>query len=116
MEVILAHYSALVRPHLQHCAQFWCPQHKDMELWSKSRGRHEDDQGLEHLPYGARLRTLGLFSLEKRTSEQLPVSEGGYKDAGEGLFVRDWSDRTRADGFKLKQGKFRLEIRQKCFL
>ena len=75
--------------------------------WSKSRGGHEDDHGLEHLPYEDRLRKLGLFSLEKRscveTSEQLSVSEGGYKDAGEGLFIRDCRDRTRGDGFKLKR-------------
>ena len=80
---------------------------------------HEDDQDLEHLLYEDRLRTLGLFSLEKRscveTSEQLPGSEGGYKDAGEGLFIRDCSNRTRGDGFKLKQGKFRLDIRRKFF-
>ena len=49
------------------------------------------------------------------TSEQVPVSEGGYKDAGEGLFIRVCSDRTRGDGFKLKQGKFRLGIRKKFF-
>ena len=49
------------------------------------------------------------------TSEQLPVSEGGYKDAAEGLFIRDCSDRTRGDGLKLKQGKFRLDLRQKLF-
>ena len=59
------------------------------------------------------------MSLEKRscveTSGQLPVSAGGYKDAGERLLIRDWSDRTRGDGFKLKQGKFRLEIRKKFF-
>ena len=62
---------------------------------------------------------MGLFSLEKRscveTSELLPVPQGGYKDAAEGLFIRDCSDRTRGDGFKLKQGKFRLDIRKKLF-
>jgi len=34
--------------------------------WSESRGGHEDAQRLEHLCCGARLRELGLFSLERR--------------------------------------------------
>ena len=39
--------------------------------------------------------------------------KGAYKDAGEGLFIRD--NRTRGDEFKLKQGKFTLDIRKKFF-
>ena len=43
----------------------------------------------------------------------LPVPEGAYNKAGEGLFTRPCSDWTKANGFKLEGG--RLNIRKKFF-
>jgi len=45
----------------------------------------------------------------------LPVPEGAYKKAGEGLFTRACSDRTKGNGFKLKEGIFTLDITKKFF-
>ena len=41
--------------------------------------------------------------------------KGVYKQEGEQLFVRVDSDRTRGNGLKLREGKFRLDIRRKFF-
>jgi len=41
--------------------------------------------------------------------------KGAYKKVGEGLFTMVCSDRTRDNGFKLKKGSFRLDIRKKFF-
>jgi len=37
---------------------------------------------------------------------------GAYKKAGEGLFTRAGSNRTRGNGFKVTEGRFRILIRK----
>ncbi|KAK4827069.1 hypothetical protein QYF61_013710 [Mycteria americana] len=102
-EVILPLYSALARPHLEHCVQLWSPQHReDMDLleWVQRRATKM-------------IKGMECFSYEERMRAGI-VQPGGEKASGRSYCA--CSDRTRSNGFKLKEGRFRLDIRKKFFM
>ncbi|KAK4832276.1 LOW QUALITY PROTEIN: hypothetical protein QYF61_021675 [Mycteria americana] len=90
-EVILLLYSALTSPGVLR------PHHKkDMELLQRVQRRATKMiRGLEHLSYEDRLRELG-------------------KD-GDRVFIKACCDRTRSNGFKLREGRFRLDLEKEFF-
>ena len=100
-EVIVPLYSAVLRPYLEYCVQFWAPHYvKDIEaLEYKSYGE-----------YGEQLRELGFFNLKKRRLRGDVITlyndlKGGCGKMSQPLLPRN-KDQTRGGGLKLYQGRF----------
>ncbi|KAK4822173.1 hypothetical protein QYF61_010721 [Mycteria americana] len=110
-EVVLPLYSALMRSHLEYCAQLWRPQYeKYMDLLEQVQRRATKMvRGLKHLSYVDKLRELGLFSLEKRRLQEDLIEDflyvkGAYKKDGEKLSTKACSDRTRGTSTDISAG------------
>ena len=69
-------------------------------------------QGMEHLSYEDRLRKLGMLSMEKRSLQRYLRAAFQYLKRDR---KKEGDRQDEGNGFKLKEGRFGLDIGKKFF-
>ena len=108
-KVIVSLCYALVRPHLEYCIQVWGPSTR--KTWSCWRGSRGGPQGLSECPSTSPMEKgwgNGAHSAWRKEGSRKTSS---WPSSTVRVLWVD-SDRTRGNGFKLKEGSFWLEVRE----
>ena len=114
-EGIVPLYSALVRPHLQYCVQAWGPVWDLLNCNSTCVTGRGGAAPLQRQAEGAGLVQPGEKKAAGWPNCSLSVPKGRPYTGRESTLWKGANSRTRGNGFKLKEGRFRLDIRWKLF-
>jgi hypothetical protein len=115
-------YGTYIRPHLEYCAQAWCPfQIKDIEILEKVQRRATKMvRCISKLPYEDRLRRLNLFSLRYRRIrgdmiETFKILKGIEDVDSRQFFQLSGLKQLRGHSLKLYQKSNRTELSKNFF-
>jgi len=114
-EGIVPLHFVLVRPHLKYFVQAWSTSTKKIQIcWS--RGGFNDAQRCGAPLLCGKIEEAGLVQYgEEKAPEDLTTAFQYLKEDGDQLCTWSNTDRTRGNGFKVKEGRFRLDFRKKFF-
>ena len=121
-EVVLQLFNSYVRPYLEYCVQAWKPYHRHNinTLEAVQRRATKLIPGLKNLQYCERLKTLNMFSLERRfirgdMIQMYKMFEGLDSLNINDFFLLNQDSRCRGHSRKIVKKHCRLDARKYFF-